>query len=81
MQASVIMLGTALPMKNLVDLIVLSQNPLTGVHENIEQKIQAMAQASTTLAIAFVINAKSLPGNKEQYNARIESFAKVIVRT
>ena len=61
------MLGTELPMKNLrvsmhLEGMVRSQNPLTGLHEKMETRIQATPQAITNAPTMLVAIANLGPG-------------------
>ena len=74
---SITMLGTELPMKNLrvsihLEGMVRSQYPWTGLHENMDTRIQATPQAITNAPTMLVAIANLGPGKIARKKRRIE---------
>ena len=84
MMRSVPIFATALPMKKCsvskhLDLVVvLSQNPLTGLQVNIAVRTRAMTQATTIAVTMFAANLNLATENIRRYRERTESLIDAI---
>ena len=84
MAVSVMMLGTAQPINNLVELIHvagmnLSQKASTGTQLKITPKKEAIAHPRIQPPIIFATTARSSLGSKVKYSKRIEILVDAIV--